>query len=229
MGSVPMGDVSGRKRLATHQKGMTQMTRKRTVRAALLACAGLATLGLIFAAGPAMAKSRKVTRTLSACQNTARPLADSSSLQVPFSVQTSPRAPGRRGARWCRSSLWGSGSPMTSRDVTAFLVSPTGLVDPLVLGRGDTGDDFGTGATDCSGTLTTFTDTSPTAIGEGAVPFAGAFKPEASLSVFTGSRAAGVWRVVVSDGAPGDTGTLHAVSFRVKYRYKSPLRWQQRA
>src|SRR4029079_4559298 len=108
------------------------------------------------------------------------------------------------------------------RDVTAFLVSPTGLVDPLVLGRGGTGGDFGTGAPHCSGPLTIFPDASATAIGEAAVPFAGAFKPEAPLSVFTGSRAAGVWWVVVSDGAPGDTGTVHAVSFRMKYRYKSP-------
>ena len=199
------------------------MTRKRTVRAALLAYAGFAMLGLIYATGPAMAKSRKVTRTLSACQNTARPLADSSSFQVPFSVRTVPKAARPPLGRVVQVESVGVRiSHSFDRDVTAFLVSPTGLVDPLVLGRGDTGDNFGTGATDCSGTPTTFTDTSATAIGEGAVPFAGAFKPEAPLSVFTGSRAAGVWRVVVSDGAPGDTGTLHAVSFRVKYRYKSP-------
>ena len=202
---------------------MTQMTRKRTVRAALLACVGLATLGLILAAGPAMAKSRKVTRTLSECQNTSRPLADNSSLQVPFSVRRVPKDAGPAGGKVVQVESVGLRiSHSFDRDVTAFLVSPTGLVDPLVLGRGDKGDNFGTGATDCSGTLTTFTDTSRTAIGEGAVPFAGAFKPEAPLSVFTGSRAAGVWRVVVSDGAPGDTGMLHAVSFRVKYRYKSP-------
>ena len=198
------------------------MTRKRTVRAALLACAGFATFGLIFANGLAMAKSRKVTRTLSACQNTARPLADSSSFQAPFSVRTVPKGAGPARGRVVQVESVGLRiSHSFDRDVTAFLVSPTGLVDPLVLGRGDTGDNFGTGATDCSGTLTIFTDTSATAIGGGAVPFAGAFKPEAPLSVFTGSRAAGVWRVVVSDGAPGDTGTLHAVSFRVKYRYKS--------
>jgi len=69
------------------------------VRAALLACAGFATLGLIFATGPAMAKSRKVTRTLNACQNTARPLADSSSFQVPFSVRTVPKGAGPAGGR----------------------------------------------------------------------------------------------------------------------------------
>ena len=106
------------------------------------------------------------------------------------------------------------------RDVTAFLVSPTGLVDPLVLGRGDTGDNFGTGETGCGGTMTTFTDTAATAIGAGTTPFAGSFRPESPLAVFAGSRAGGIWRVVVSDSAPGDTGTLHAVTFSLAYRFK---------
>lgn len=196
---------------------------KRIARTALLVCGGLATLALAVAAGPAAAKTRIVTRTLSACQNTGVQIADNASFQVPFTVSRIPKRDRPAGGRVVRVESVGLRITHSfDRDVSAILISPTGLVDPLLLGRGDTGDNFGSGATDCGGTLTTFTDAATTAIGEGMVPFAGAFRPETPLSVFAGSRAAGLWRVLVSDGAPGDTGTLHAVSLRLTYRYKSP-------
>jgi hypothetical protein len=198
------------------------MSLKRPARAALIGCAGLAMLALALAPSPGLAKSRKVTKTFSTCQATSQHLADDSSLQVPFTVRGAHKGAKPVGGRVVRVESVGLRIAHTfDRDITVFLVSPTGLVDPLVLGRGDTGDNFGSGETGCGGTLTTFTDGAPGPIGEAAVPFAGSFKPEAPLSVFAGSRAAGTWRVVVSDGAPGDTGTLYAVSFRVTYRYKS--------
>lgn len=209
--------------VADHLRRGNEMMQKRTRRMALLACASLASLGLLFGVSPAAAKGTKtITKTLSQCQGQVLPLNDNSSLQVPFTVPRVPKRAKPAGARVVSVASVGLRIGHTfDRDVTAFLVSPTGLVDPLVLGRGDTGDNFGTGATDCGGSLTSFSDSAVTPIGSGAAPFPGAFKPEAPLSVFANSRAAGIWRVIVSDSAPGDTGTLYAVSLRLTYRYKS--------
>ena len=200
------------------------MIQKGIVRMTLLVCATVASVGLIAdEAGAVQARSgttKTVTKTVTTCQPVDVTMGDNTSLQVPF------RFPVPKGARPLGGRVLGVRSVglrishTFDRDVTAFLVSPTGLVDPLVLGRGDTGDNFGSGATNCSGTFTTFSDAAATPIGSGSVPFAGSFKPEGPLSVFTRSRVGGTWRVVVSDSAPGDMGTLHAASLSLTYRYK---------
>ena len=194
------------------------MTRKRIARTVVIGCVTVASLGLL--AGPPTAMAKKVTKRLSSCQNVAVTLSDNSARQVLFSVRAPKAARPSGGTVVAVVSVGLRISHTFDRDVTAFLVSPTGLVDALVLGRGDTGDNFGSGATDCRGAPTTFTDTAVTPIGAALPPFDGAFKPEDPLSVFAGSRAAGTWRVVVADNAPGDTGTLHAVSFSLAYRFK---------
>ena len=107
-------------------------------------------------------------------------------------------------------------------DVVLTLVPPTGGVVPLAVGDGGSGDNFGSGPTSCGGTLTTFDDAASTPISTGAVPFAGAFKPEQPLSLFNGGTARGVWTLTASDNVVNDVGTLHAALLTVTYSYKEP-------
>jgi subtilisin-like proprotein convertase family protein len=93
-------------------------------------------------------------------------------------------------------------------DLTISLVHPDGTVVQLVNGRGGSGDNFGTGANDCSGTPTVIDDQASTAISAGAAPFAGTFKPESPLSVLNGKPSNGTWKLRVVDNAAVDTGTV---------------------
>lgn len=68
-------------------------------------------------------------------------------------------------------------------DLQLSLVAPDNTTIPLVANRGSSGDNFGTGNNDCSGTPTTFDDQASTAISAGTPPYAATFK--------TGVRALG--------------------------------------
>jgi hypothetical protein len=65
--------------------------------------------------------------------------------------------------------------------------------------RGSSGDNF---------TDTVFDDEAATAIGSGAAPFTGSFRPEEPLSALDGKSITGQWKLRVSDQAGEDTGTL---------------------
>ena len=78
--------------------------------------------------------------------------------------------------------------------------------------RGGSGQNFGTGANDCSGTPTVFDDAAATSITTGTAPFAGTFRPEGLLSTFNGKAINGTWRLRVSDTAALDTGTVGCVT-----------------
>lgn len=103
-------------------------------------------------------------------------------------------------------------------DVTLSLVSPDGTTVVLSQNR-DTaiggGDNYGTGANDCSGTPTVFDDSAATAIGSGLPPFAGTFRPETPLSAFNGKSINGTWKLVVNDNATLDTGTVGCVTLEI--------------
>ncbi|CAN5541814.1 hypothetical protein BH11PLA2_BH11PLA2_28090 [soil metagenome] len=84
-------------------------------------------------------------------------------------------------------------------DLILKLVSPDGRSIFLANRRGGSGDNF---------TNTIFDDEANTTITKGNAPFSGTFKPEQSLSLFDGMNARGTWRLMISDNAQYDAGTL---------------------
>lgn len=101
-------------------------------------------------------------------------------------------------------------------DLTLAIRSPAGTTVPLAAGRGGSGDNFGSGSNDCTGTFTVFDDGAATAISGGTAPFAGSFRPEALLSALNGESIEGTWHLIVSDGAGGDTGTAGCVQLEIQ-------------
>jgi subtilisin-like proprotein convertase family protein len=100
-------------------------------------------------------------------------------------------------------------------DLVFELVGPDGTIVPLSTNRGGSGDNFGTGATDCSGTPTVFDDAAATAISAGAAPFAGSFRPESPLSAFNGKTITGAWKLRATDTAADDTGTIFCATLEI--------------
>ncbi|QDU19695.1 Calx-beta domain-containing protein [Urbifossiella limnaea] len=84
-------------------------------------------------------------------------------------------------------------------DLVIDLTGPTGTTVTLVSNRGGNGDNF---------TATVFDDAAATAIGSGAAPFTGSFRPETPLSALTGGSPNGGWSLRVRDLGPADLGTL---------------------
>ena len=82
-------------------------------------------------------------------------------------------------------------------DLAIYLVGPGGN-SMLFNRRGGSGDNI----------YATFDDQASAAIGEGAAPFEGTFRPESSLSVFNGESTAATWALYIYDVAPGDTGNI---------------------
>ena len=78
----------------------------------------------------------------------------------------------------------------------------------LSLNNGGSGDNYGTGANDCSGTKTVFDDAAATLISAGTAPFAGTFKPQSGLTIHNGSPNDGLWTLTVVDQVASDTGTI---------------------
>ncbi len=93
-------------------------------------------------------------------------------------------------------------------DLTLSLIAPDGTSVALANNRGGGGDNFGSGANDCSGTPTVFDDAAGTAIGAGIAPFAGSFRPDSPLSALNGKAVNGIWRLRVTDGFDLDQGTV---------------------
>jgi subtilisin-like proprotein convertase family protein len=212
-------------------QGEGQMMRSRSTRLALLACASVASLGLIAGASPAVAKKAKpktVNAAFNQCQNLALGLADNTATttppnpvqQVSFTVPKTPKSSKPAGGKITGVSVGVRITHTFDSDVAIYLVSPTGRFIPVDTGHGTSGDDFGTGATNCTGTQTVFADSATTPIAAGTSPFAGSFKPDSPFAALNGGAASGVWTVVLSDTTSGDSGTIHAVSLNVNYQYK---------
>ncbi|MBP7867290.1 MAG: proprotein convertase P-domain-containing protein [Acidobacteria bacterium] len=96
-------------------------------------------------------------------------------------------------------------------DVTLSLISPLGTTVALSNKRGSSGDNFGSGAQDCTGTYCVFDDAAATAIGSGTAPFAGSYKPDGTLSTFKGEAMNGTWYLKAVDSASSDSGTVYCV------------------
>jgi len=96
-------------------------------------------------------------------------------------------------------------------DLALDLLDPVG--SPITLSLANfvvTGDDFGSGATACSGQPTVFDDEAATAFTAGTPPYAGSFRPLQPLSAFDGNPATGTWNLRIADtGAAPDRGTLY--------------------
>jgi subtilisin-like proprotein convertase family protein len=105
-------------------------------------------------------------------------------------------------------------------DLEIRLVHPDGTVVLLSDNRGGAGDDYGTGANNCSGTHTVFDDSAAIAISAGTAPFAGSFRPEQPLSALNGKPANGIWKLRVTDTANLDTGTIGCVQLELRERQK---------
>jgi subtilisin-like proprotein convertase family protein len=217
------------------------MISKRSARIALLACASVASLGLLAGASPAAAAKKKakvVTKTaaLNQCVSTSQRVAENEDPppvdttggvgSVAFPV-TVPKFRGKPQDGQV-TALTSAGVRITHTfdgDLNIVLVSPGGGVVPLAITRGESADGYGSGATNCGGSLVLFGDVFPTSISTvdttGNTPLTGSFKPERPLSALVGSPARGNWVVLVTDGAGGDTGTLDAVSLNLTYQYKA--------
>lgn len=100
-------------------------------------------------------------------------------------------------------------------DMIISLVHPDGTVVALSNGRGGSGDNFGTGNNDCSGTPTVFDDSASTAIGAGTPPFAGSFRPETPLSALNGKPANGIWKLRFTDVGAGDVAVVGCVQLEL--------------
>jgi len=104
-------------------------------------------------------------------------------------------------------------------DVSLRLVAPDGSSVPLATSRGSSGDNYGTGANDCSGTSTIFDDSATNAISAGTAPFNGSFRPESPLSALRGKAMNGTWNLRVSDNASLDTGTVGCVQVDISEQF----------
>jgi subtilisin-like proprotein convertase family protein len=100
-------------------------------------------------------------------------------------------------------------------DLVLRLIAPDGTSVALANNRGGGGDNFGTGANDCSGVPTVFDDSAPIAIGVGTAPFAGSFRPDSPLSAFNGKGVNGVWILRISDTGAADVGTVGCVTLEI--------------
>ncbi|HKX32942.1 MAG TPA: M36 family metallopeptidase [Blastocatellia bacterium] len=100
-------------------------------------------------------------------------------------------------------------------DLVMTLIGPDGTAVALANNRGGAGDNFGSGANDCSGVPTVFDDSASTAIGVGVAPFAGAFRPDSPLSAFNGKPLNGVWILRIADVGPLDVGVAGCVTLEI--------------
>ncbi|HEV2208066.1 MAG TPA: protease pro-enzyme activation domain-containing protein [Verrucomicrobiae bacterium] len=102
-------------------------------------------------------------------------------------------------------------------DLVLQLVSPDGTTNTLAANQGFNGQNYGIACSPDS-ERTTFDDLATNSITSGIPPFIGTFQPQEPLSVFTGkygTNVNGPWRLIVSDVAPFDVGTLHCWSLLV--------------
>jgi uncharacterized repeat protein (TIGR01451 family) len=102
-------------------------------------------------------------------------------------------------------------------DLGVFLHAPDDTSIALATPFPDSGDNFGTGANDCTGTPTIFDDAAGTAIGSTTAPFAGSFRPDEALAGLNGKPAAGVWELQFIDLFPGDSGSIYCWELEITY------------
>ncbi|HJQ40618.1 MAG TPA: M36 family metallopeptidase [Thermoanaerobaculia bacterium] len=136
--------------------------------------------------------------------NVNTPIVDNATVEVPIVVTA--------------SGLVGSASVAVrlnhafDGELVISLVAPDGTVVPLANRRGAAGDNFGSGANDCTGTPTGFADFAGPSISTGTAPFGGTFRPESPLFAVSGHEMNGTWKLRVADIGPGNVGVIGCVS-----------------
>ena len=100
-------------------------------------------------------------------------------------------------------------------DLEITLVHPDGTRVTMAFHNGSWRNDFGTGAADCTGDLTWFTDAADVSIRDGQAPFAGEYRPYNPMSVFDARDAAGMWRLEIHDHWYYDQGAVHCADLQV--------------
>ena len=219
------------------------MNKIRCARMAVLASVGCLAVASLVVASSAAAKTR--AKTFSRCASVAVPIPDGpagntdpnpdASLALPVTV---PKFRHRRqnGLVTAINSVGVRISHSDDGDLALFLVSPGGRAIALATYRDQSapsdapsGNGYGTGAPNCSGSLVQFGDgfsksiTMPGNTGNNA-PIVGSFRPEQALSTFVGGPARGYWTLIVQDVAGGDVGQIDALSLSLSYRYKARRR-----
>jgi subtilisin-like proprotein convertase family protein len=215
------------------------MTKKRSARTALLACAGIASLGLIAGAAPAAAKSKgkAITKTVTQtqCGNTSVFVPDrdsSTNTNLTVGAGVNFQVPKFRGKPQdgVVSAVNDASIRVTSTysgDLILFLVSPGGKAISLSSedGDGSNADGYGTGSPSCSGNLFHYSDSAGASVFDvatnGEDPLTGTYRPMQPLSTLAGGPARGTWTLVAYDDAADDTSTINAVSVTLTYSYKA--------
>jgi hypothetical protein len=208
------------------------MIKNRSARMALLACAGVASLGLLVGPASAAAKAKKKTVTKTAafsqCVSVASPILDAdgpfASAVIPVSVPNFKGGP-QDGVVTAITSAGIRIAHDFDRDLVLTLISPGGKVVTLANRRGDTGGGYGSGAASCGGSPVLFGDgfanpiSSPGNIGD--APIVGNFKPEQPLNQVVGGPARGSWVLLVGDVEEQIEGFVNAFSLNFAYTYKA--------
>ncbi|MBF9219838.1 proprotein convertase P-domain-containing protein [Hymenobacter ruricola] len=114
----------------------------------------------------------------------------------------------------------GAGLTLTSVDLSLFhtwdsdleisLISPAGQRVVLSSHNGGRDDNYGN-PFNCPTEVTHFVDAAPVAVGDGASPFIGSFRPQFPLTGFSTGPANGVWTLRLEDTSGGDRGNLQYV------------------
>ena len=94
------------------------------------------------------------------------------------------------------------------------LIGPDGTSAILSANHGFFGSGYGS-ACSPDGARTTFDDGASNSIATSGAPFVGTFKPDQALAAFAGKSGTninGTWKLRVSDGTPGNSGTLQCWS-----------------
>ncbi len=139
--------------------------------------------------------------------NLAVPIADNSTVDIPITVTDTGAVGDVNVSVRLNHTFTG--------DLQLRLVAPDGTIVNLANNRGGAGDNYGTGANDCSGVSTKFDDAAAVAISAGIAPFTGSFRPETPLSALNGKSMTGIWKLRVSDTANLDTGTIGCVTLEI--------------
>jgi subtilisin-like proprotein convertase family protein len=94
-------------------------------------------------------------------------------------------------------------------DLEISLIAPDGTTIDLSSDNGNNWDNFGSGATDCSGTRTVLDSDAALALVSYDPPWAGRYRPEGNLDGLRGHNINGNWTLRINDDAAGDTGALY--------------------
>jgi subtilisin-like proprotein convertase family protein len=156
--------------------------------------------------GEAAAHGQFVSTTVYSSGNIAAPIPDNTGApaNIHLNVTDAPRAIIDADVRVRLNHTFDS-------DLAITLVHPQGTRIELSTNNDGSGDNYGSGATDCSATKTVFDDSAATSITTGTPPYAGSFRPEQALAGLQGRSTKGDWVLEVKDSVGLDTGTVYCV------------------